>query len=70
NSSNVTKAVWVAKAKQLPTIGLTGQDGGRLRDLCDICIRVPAKLTYQVQELHLPVYHALALMLEDTFFTE
>ena len=70
NSPDVVKAVWVAKAKQLPTIGLTGADGGRLRELCDVCIRVPANLTYEVQELHLPVYHTLASMLEDTFFAE
>lgn len=68
NSGNVLKAVWVAKAKQLATIGLTGRKGGQLQELCDTCIRVPADLAHQVQELQLPVYHTLALMLEETFF--
>jgi D-sedoheptulose 7-phosphate isomerase len=68
NSPNILKAVWIAKAKELRTIGLTGSSGGQLQDWCDICIRVPAEATYLVQELHLPVYHTLALMLEETFF--
>jgi D-sedoheptulose 7-phosphate isomerase len=68
NSPNIMKAVWVAKAKQLRTIGLTGGSGGQLQEWCDICIRVPAEATYLVQELHLPVYHTVALMLEETFF--
>jgi D-sedoheptulose 7-phosphate isomerase len=68
NAANVLKAVWVAKAKGLPVVGLTGMGGGELREWCDICIRVPAEAAYLVQELHLPVYHTLALMLEETFF--
>jgi phosphoheptose isomerase len=70
NSPNILKAVWVAKAKELRTIGLTGSSGGQLQDWCDICIRVPAEATYLAQELHLPIYHTLALMLETTFFHE
>lgn len=69
NSANILKAVWVAKAKGLTTVGLTGAEGGMLRRWCDICIQVPASETYQVQELHLPVYHVWAAMLEEVFFT-
>ena len=41
-----------------------------LLPLCDVCIRVPLQETYQIQELHLPIYHCLCLMLEEHFFDE
>lgn len=70
NSKNVVYAMEIVKAKGLSTIALTGRDGGRLVGLADTCIIVPAIETYQIQELHLPVYHALCLMLEEEFFKE
>lgn len=70
NSANIIRASEVAKVIGLQTIGLTGQEGGKLVGLCDITIRVPRIETYQVQELHLPVYHALCMALEDAFFSE
>ena len=51
-------------------IALTGSDGGKIKDIADITIRVPSKETYMVQEYHLPIYHCLCLMLEDEFFAE
>lgn len=68
NSGNVCLAVEAARARGLSTIGLTGRAGGRLADLCHVCIKVPAEETYKVQEYHLPVYHCLCLMLEEHFF--
>ncbi len=68
NSANVVRAVQVAKVLGLATIGLTGRKGGKLLDLCDVTIRVPRELTHHIQELHLPVYHALCIALEDEFF--
>ncbi|MDD7219847.1 MAG: SIS domain-containing protein [Clostridia bacterium] len=68
NSENVLNAVKVAKALELKVIGLTGPQGGELKKLADICICVPGESTADVQELHLPVYHALCAMLEDAFF--
>jgi D-sedoheptulose 7-phosphate isomerase len=47
---------------------MTGSSGGLLKSLCDVCITVPAEETYMVQELHLPVYHALCLYLEASFW--
>ena len=70
NSKNVVRAVQTAKALGIRTIGLTGESGGLLKDLCDVCICVPEKETYQVQELHLPVYHAICLIVEEHFFPE
>ena len=48
--------------------GLTGADGGELGRTADVAIKVPETETYMIQELHLPVYHCLCLMLEDHFF--
>lgn len=68
NSENVLYAAIAAKAKGMAIIGLTGARESRLSALADTCIRVPATETYQVQELHLPVYHALCMMWEKRFF--
>ena len=68
DSANVVNAAKVAKLKDVTTIALTGPTGGQLKALCDIAIMVPATETYQVQELHLPIYHALCAMAENEFF--
>lgn len=68
NSKNVMSATVVARALGIKVIGLTGATGGELARVADVCIRVPETRTYKIQELHLPVYHALCLMLEDRFF--
>ena len=68
NSKNVLYAAVVAKAKGMKVIGLTGAKESKLSGMADVCIRVPQTETYMIQELHLPVYHTLCLMLEDKFF--
>ena len=68
NAKNVLRAVEVAKGLGLTVVGLTGESGGAIRPLCDVCIRVPQKETYKVQELHLPVYHYLCAATEKHFF--
>ena len=68
NSKNVLYAAVTAKAKGLKVIGLLGRDGGRIRGYSDTAIVVPEQETFKIQELHLPVYHALCLMLEEYFF--
>lgn len=68
NSKNILYAATVAKAKGLKIIGLTGEKESKLSAMADVCIRVPRKETFMIQELHLPVYHCLCLMLEETFF--
>jgi len=70
NSMNVVNACRVASAFGIQTIGLTGEAGGMLKELCDITIRVPAVETYRVQEYHLPVYHALCAMIEFEMFSK
>lgn len=68
NSKNVMSATVVARALGIKVIGLTGRHGGELAKVADVTIRVPEDETYMIQELHLPVYHCLCLMLEDRFF--
>ena len=68
NSKNVLYAAVNAKAKGLKVIGLTGGKENQLMKYVDVCIRVPETETYKIQELHLPVYHCLCLMLEEKFF--
>lgn len=68
NSKNVMSATVVARALGIKVIGLTGRNGGELSAVADVCIRVPEDETFMIQELHLPVYHCLCLMLEDRFF--
>ena len=70
NSKDIIYSTVVAKAKGLITIALTGKSGGKLKDLADICIVVPQKETFMIQELHLPVYHALCLEIEEAFWME
>lgn len=68
NSKNVLYAAVVARAKGMKVLGLTGANDSKLKELSDVCIQVPQTETYMVQELHLPIYHCLCLMLEDKFF--
>jgi len=68
NSENILYAFMVAHAKGLATIALTGCSGGKCRGLADIAVCVPEKETFRIQELHLPIYHALCAMLEADFF--
>ncbi|GHU89457.1 phosphoheptose isomerase [Clostridia bacterium] len=70
NAVNVANALMVAKVKGMKTVGLTGRSGGKFNALCDCVIHAPADETYAIQELHLPIYHALCATLEDEFFNE
>jgi D-sedoheptulose 7-phosphate isomerase len=68
SSQNVIDAVITARAKEMIVIGMTGATGGRMKQYCDILLNVPETRTALVQELHLPVYHAICLIAEDHFF--
>ena len=68
NAENVMYAVAVAKASGIKTIGLTGKNGGKMAGACDCSIVVPSDETFKIQELHLPIYHTLCLMLEEHFY--
>ncbi len=68
NSKNVVYAMEAAKGRGAYALGLTGKSGGKMKGLCDCCICVPETETYKIQELHLPVYHAICIELEKYFW--
>jgi len=68
NSGNIIYAAVAAKAKGMRVAALTGNSGGKLKEYADVVINAGGKETYQIQELHLPIYHTLCLMLEEEFF--
>ena len=70
NAENVMYAAVTAKAKGMQVVGLTGRDGGKLAGIAAAAVIVPEMETYKIQELHLPVYHALCLMLEHRFYEQ
>ena len=70
NSRNVLYAVQVAHIVGMKVISLTGQKGGRLRDLSDVFIAAPGDETFKIQEYHRPIYHAICLAVENEFFGE
>ena len=68
NAGNVNYAASAAKARKMKVLGMTGQGGGKLAQAADICIKVPASKTHEIQEYHLAIYHALCLAIEEDFF--
>ncbi len=65
NSENVINAIEMAKAKSMIVIGLTGKDGGKMKDLCDLEIRAPySEYADRAQEIHIKVIHCLIDTLE------
>ena len=68
NAKNVFAAAKVAKSIGMTVIALTGEGRGALGSLADIVIAVPERETYKIQELHLPVYHAICAEVEEYFF--
>ena len=68
NAQNVLDAAVTARAKGMTVVGMTGETGGKLKGCCDILINVPERRTAFVQELHLPVYHTICLIIENHFF--
>ena len=70
NSANVVKAVKCAKALGISVISLTGESGGKLLSVSDICLRAPACETFKIQEYHLPIYHAICAEAEYELFGE
>lgn len=70
NSKNILYAATTAHAKGMKVIGLTGAKSNKLEQMSDVCIKAPQTEMYMIQELHLPIYHCLCLMLEERFFGE
>jgi D-sedoheptulose 7-phosphate isomerase len=68
NSPNILRALHESKEIGMFTIGLTGNDGGKMAALCSICIAVPSKDTPRIQEAHLCIEHILCQIVEQHIF--
>lgn len=70
NSKNVLKAIKLAKEKGAYTIGLSGNEGGELAEICDICITVPSKVTARIQECHIMIGHIICGIVDEVVCNE
>jgi len=70
NSANVLEAAAAARRRKLTVIGLTGAGGGRLKDLCDVCVQAPSTVTARIQEVHTAVIHAWCAAIETGLFPD
>ena len=68
NSTNIIEALKVCKEKEIISIGLTGQSGGKMADLCDYCIKVPSNCTPRIQESHIVIGHIICAIVEEEIF--
>lgn len=68
NSLNIIEALMTCKRKNIPSIVLTGYQGGTVRDLADYCLIVPGKYTSTIQEMHIIIYHTLCEAVEAALF--
>lgn len=68
NSSNIIKALEACREEKITTIGLTGCAGGRMNDMCDICIIVPSDETPRIQEVHILIGHIICSIVEEELF--
>ena len=64
NSKNVLAAIDVAKAKGMQCIGLTAQGGGKMAEVCDICMAMPCSVTARAQEIHILIGHILCELVD------
>lgn len=64
NSGNVVKALEAAKEIGIFTVGITGEGGGRMAEVCDVCHRVPSRSTPRIQEMHIALGHSLCEWIE------
>jgi len=68
NSENVLEALKAAREKGLITVGFTGRDGGRLKDIVDYCLHIPSDDTPRIQEGHITVGHIICEIVERELF--
>lgn len=68
NSKNVLAAVHTAREKGLITVGLTGGNGGKLKDVVDFCFTSQTSETAHIQEIHITALHAISEAVEEVFF--
>jgi D-sedoheptulose 7-phosphate isomerase len=65
NSANILHAIEIARKHKVSVIGLTGDSGGKIRTLCDLCLCVPSKSTPRIQEMHIAIGHTICEIVEE-----
>ncbi|NNF02356.1 MAG: D-sedoheptulose 7-phosphate isomerase [Bacteroidia bacterium] len=68
NSSNIIKAMDVARELNMINVGLTGESGGKMKDLCDHLVNVPSSDTPRIQECHIVIGHIICQLVEENYF--
>jgi D-sedoheptulose 7-phosphate isomerase len=68
NSANVIEALKECKEKGIITVGLTGEKGGKMAEMCDYCIKIPSNETPRVQESHILIGHIICAVVEEAIF--
>lgn len=68
NSTNIINAMKVANEKEALVVGMTGETGGQMRELCDFLLNVPSKDTPRIQESHILLGHIVCQLVEETIF--
>ena len=69
NSQNILCAIKAARENQVTVIGLTGETGGKMRSVCDLCLCVPSRSTPRIQEMHITIAHAICELVEERLAT-
>lgn len=65
NSANILKAIEAARNRKVHVIGMTGETGGNMREVCDLCLCIPSKSTARIQEMHITIGHTICELLEE-----
>lgn len=68
NSKNILEALETAREMGIVTVGLTGETGGKMKELCDYCITVPSRETPRIQEAHILIGHIICAVVEEALF--
>lgn len=70
NSENIVRALQVAREKQMITVGLTGESGGKMKDLSNFVLNVPSSDTPRIQESHIMLGHIICEIVEEQLFSK
>lgn len=67
NSENIVEALATARQLGCTTLGLSGRDGGKMNELCDLNIVVPDEVTARIQEMHILMGHIFCKAVDQSF---
>lgn len=68
NSKNIVKAIEAARKQGMIIVGMTGDKGGRMKDICDFLLNMPSNDTPRIQEAHILVGHIICEFVEEQLF--